>query len=90
MAKRTISDKNLKDKAIIVVHNLLCVIDFFTKYDLVKCLKDKKAKIVLHVFVEIVNESNRKPNKLWVDQRRKFYNDQMQKWLVPYSNITPS
>ena len=27
-------------------------------------------KTVLNVFIEIVNESNRKPNKLWVDQRR--------------------
>ena len=27
-------------------------------------------KTVLNVFIEIVNESNRKPNKLWFDQRR--------------------
>ena len=27
-------------------------------------------KTVLNVFIEIVNKSNRKPNKLWVDQRR--------------------
>ena len=30
--------------------------------------------------MEIVNESNRKPNKLRVDQRREFYK-LMQKWL---------
>ena len=30
--------------------------------------------------MEIVNESNRKPNKLWVDQKREFYK-LMQKWL---------
>ena len=28
--------------------------------------------------MEIVNESNRKPNKLWVNQRRKFCNKLMQ------------
>ena len=47
-----------------------CVTDVFTKYALVKTLKDKKGKIVLHGFIEIVNESKRKPNKLWVDQGR--------------------
>ena len=33
----------------------------------------KKAKTVLYGFIGIVNESNRKPNKLSVDQRRAFY-----------------
>ena len=36
---------------------------------------------VLNAFIEIVNESNRKPNKLWVDQGRDFYNKIMQGWL---------
>ena len=39
---------------------------------MVKRLKDKKGKTVLNVFTEIVNESNRKPNELWVDQGREF------------------
>ena len=29
-------------------------------------------KTVLNAFIKIVNESNRKPNKLWVDQGKKF------------------
>ena len=29
----------------------------------------------------MANESNRKPNKLWVDQGREFYNKLMQEWL---------
>ena len=33
------------------------------------------------LFIEIVNESNRKLNKLWVDQGREFYNKLMQEWL---------
>ena len=53
----------------------------FPKYAWVKPLKDKKGKTVLNAFMEIVNESNRKPNKLWVDQGRKFYNKLMQEWL---------
>ena len=48
------------------VKYLLCVIGVFTKYAWVKPLKDKKGKTVLNSFIEIVNESNRKPNKLWV------------------------
>ena len=47
---------------------LLFVIDIFTKCARVKPLKDKKDKTVLNAFIEILNESNRKPNKLWVDQ----------------------
>ena len=31
--------------------------------------------------MEIVNESNRKPDKLWVDRGRGFYNKLMQEWL---------
>ena len=46
----------------------LCVIDVFTKYAWVKALKDKKGKTVLNAFIEIVNESNLKPNKLWLNQ----------------------
>ena len=33
------------------------------------------------VSIEIVNESNRQSNKLWVDQGGEFYNISMQKWL---------
>ena len=35
-------------------------------------LKDKKGNTVLNSFIEIINESNRKPNKSWVDQGREF------------------
>ena len=62
------------------VKYLLCVIDVFTKYAWVKPLQDKKDKISLNAFIEIVNESNRNPNKLWVDQGREFYNKLMQEW----------
>ena len=52
------------------VKYLLFVIDVFTKYAWVKPLKGKKGKTVLNAFIEIVNGSNSKPNKLWVDQGR--------------------
>ena len=60
---------------------LLCAIDVFTKYAWVTPLKDKKGKTVLNVFIEIVNESNRKPNELWIVQGKEIYNRLMLKWL---------
>ena len=48
---------------------LLCAVNVFSKYAWVKPLKDKKVKTVLHGFIEIGNKSNRKPSKLWVDQK---------------------
>ena len=53
------------------VKNLLCVIDVFIKYAWAETLKEKKSKTVLIAL----------PNKLWVDQRREFYNKLMQEWL---------
>ena len=47
----------------------------------VKPLKDKKGKTVFNAFIEIVNKSNCKPNKLSVDQGREFHNKLMQEWL---------
>ena len=52
------------------VKYLLCITDVFTKYARFKPLKDKKGKTILNAFIEIVNESNRKPIKLWIDQGR--------------------
>ena len=52
------------------VKYLLHVIDVFTNYAWVTPLKDKKGETVIITFMEIVNESNHKPNKLWLDQGR--------------------
>ena len=49
------------------VKYLLYVIDFFTKYSWVTTLAGKRAGTVPDGFVGILNESNGKPNKLWVD-----------------------
>ena len=32
-------------------------------------------------FIEIVKESKSKPNKLWLDPGRDFYNTLMEEWL---------
>ena len=44
------------------VKYLLCILDVSTKYVWVKPLKNKKDKIVINAFIEIVNESNRDIN----------------------------
>ena len=53
------------------------MIDVFTKYTRAKPLKDEKGNTVLNAFIEIVNESNFKPNQVWVDQGGGFYNKLM-------------
>ena len=47
---------------------LLCVIDFFSKYAWVILLKDKRGIIITNDFQKIVDESNGKPSKIWVDK----------------------
>ena len=47
---------------------LLCAIDLFSKYAFVVPLKDKKGTSITNAFNKIIKQSNRKPNKMWVDQ----------------------
>ena len=61
---------------------LLCVIDIlFSKYAWVVPLKDKKGISIVKAFQIILKQSNRKPNKIWVDKGSEFYNASLKKWL---------
>ena len=60
---------------------LLCVIDIFSKYAWVVPLKDKKGVSIVDAFQKILDDSNRKPNKIWVDKGSEFYNSFVKKWL---------
>ena len=60
---------------------LLCVIDIFSKYPWVVPLKDKKGVSIANAFQKILDDSNRKPNKIWVDKGSEFYNGLFQKLL---------
>ena len=53
---------------------LLCVIDIFSTYAWVTPLKDKKGVSIVDAFQKI-DDSNRKPHKIWVDKGREFYNN---------------
>ena len=69
---------------------LLCVIDIFSKYAWVAPLKDKKGISIVKAFQSILKQSNRKPNKIWIDKESEFYNAYFKKWsrdndIVMYS-----
>ena len=53
---------------------LLCAIGLFSKYAFVVPLKDKKGTSIINAFNKIIKQSNRKPNKIRVDQGGEFYN----------------
>ena len=59
----------------------LCVNDIFSTYTWVVPLKDKNGVSIFNAFQKILDDSNRKPNKIWVDKGSKFYNNSFKKWL---------
>ena len=52
---------------------LLCAIDLFSKYAWIIPIKDKKGTNMINAFKKILSDSNRKPNKIWIDQGSEFY-----------------
>ena len=60
---------------------LLCVIDVFSKYAWVVPLKDEKGISIVNAFQKILKESDRKPNKIWVDKGSEFYNNFFKKMV---------
>ena len=60
---------------------LLCVIDTYNKYAWVIPLKDKKGVTIVSAFQNVLNDSMRKPDKIWVDKGSEFYNRWMKLWL---------
>lgn len=62
---------------------LLSVIDIFSKYGWLVPLKDKKGESVAKAFEKIFKE--RKPNKIWVDEGKEFYNQHVKALTDLYS-----
>ena len=52
----------------------------YSKYAFVIPLKDKKGISIVNAFDKIIKQSNRRPNKIWVDQGGEFYNNVFKKW----------
>ena len=44
-------------------------------------MKYKKGITITNAFPKILDESNCKPNKIWVDKGNKFFNESMKSWL---------
>ena len=59
----------------------MCVIDISSKYVWIVPLKDKKGVSIVDPFQKILDDSDRKPNKIWVDKGSEFYNSSFKKWL---------
>ena len=59
----------------------MCVINILSKYTWVVPLKDKKGVSISDAFQKILDDSNRKPNKIWIVKGSKFYNNPFKKWL---------
>ena len=55
------------------IRYLLCAIDLFSKYAFVVPLKDKKGTTIVNAFQNILDNSKRKPNKIWFDQGSEFH-----------------
>ena len=53
----------------------LCAIEMYSKYAFVIPLKDKRRISIVNAFNKIIKQSNRKPNKIWVDQGGEFDNN---------------
>ena len=53
---------------------LLCVIDIYNKYEWVIPFEDKK---FTNAFPKIFKQSNKKPNKIWVDKGSEFFTSSM-------------
>ena len=53
----------------------------FSKYALVVPLNYKKGVSIADAFQKILDDSNKKPNKICVDKGNEFYNNSFKKWL---------
>ena len=67
------------------IRYLLCAIDLFSKYVWVVPLKDNRWISIANAIQKLISKV-RKPNKIWVDQGGKFYNNLFQRFLK-ISNI---
>ena len=67
-----LADMQLISKFNKLLRFLLCVIDIYSKYAQVIPLKDKKRITITNAFQTLLDESNHKPNKIWVDKGNEF------------------
>ena len=59
----------------------MCHLTFFSKYTWVVPLKEKEGITIVNAFQKILDNSMRKPSKIWVEKGSEFYNSSFKKWL---------
>ena len=69
---------------------MLNVIDCFSKFAWSVPLKDKTGLTVLNALKNIIYNSKRKPNFIWVDKGKEFYNKHFDEWLKQNNTTTLS
>ena len=67
-----LADMQLRSKLNKGFRFLLCVIDIYDKSAWVVPLKDKKEITITNAFQRTLDESKRKPNKIWVARRQRI------------------
>ena len=60
---------------------MLNVVDVFSKYAWSVPMKDKTGITTVNAFKQIIEISKRKPQHIWVDKGKEFYNRHMDEWL---------
>ena len=65
---------DLADMQLISTYNkeFILLINFYSKYAWVIPLKDKKDETIAKVYQKVLDESGRKPNKIWVRKGSEF------------------
>ena len=81
-----LADMQLISKCNKGIRYLLCAVDLFSKYAFVVPLKDRKRNTIANAFQSILNNSKRKPNKIWTEKSSEFYSTHFKKWLK-HNNI---
>ena len=59
---------------------LLYVIDIYSKYAWLISLKNEKGITMTNTFQKVLDESNHKPNKIWINKVIEFYDRSMKSW----------
>ena len=60
---------------------MLCVIEIYSQFAWVIPLKDKKGIKITNALQKILDEFNRKPNKIWADKGSQYWKKSMKVWL---------
>jgi len=60
---------------------MLTVVDVFSRFAFARPMLTKSANDTFAAFIDIVDSSGRRPQKIWVDQGTEFYNSTFKKWM---------